>query len=258
MAIMEHCARQGSGLLVVLACQHPMADFAYCRYTWTWEEQEAFSTLKHPPHTISTLPCATPVVLVNAYTKAKAMTSRGPSFSPHEFNRLDQCAIASLLVFDMFGVEGIDIHGPLVAVPSNDVSFSIEERMLYLENLGKDTKKHFYDRAPLLSRQLHTGCIIADYTLSTSGPLIFEDNDGSLLWSEVWDLCNALIGRDEFTHPHGIVRTPATYQTTVQALHQSLADLHATVESESLLLPVNEELNDDQGDGYEHTSNEYM
>jgi hypothetical protein len=235
MTIMKQCALNGRGLLIVLARQHPMADYAYCRYTWTPRERQAFLERGVPPATISDLPAAASVILVHIYTKSKAMTSRGPSFSPPEFVRLDGCRVNRLLIFDMLGAEGSDIFGPLTVVPSDDVSVSSGERAFYIENLRKD-KKQFSDRVPLLAQQIHTAYIIPDYTLSASGPMILEEATSNTQWTGVWLLLHKFSGVDEFTFPHACPRLPARYRVTVQQLHQSLADFHASIEDDALML----------------------
>ncbi|KAL1599743.1 hypothetical protein SLS60_007547 [Paraconiothyrium brasiliense] len=40
--IMDCCAQRTSGLLVVLARDHPLGDFAYCRYRWSRLEQKTY------------------------------------------------------------------------------------------------------------------------------------------------------------------------------------------------------------------------
>ncbi|KAJ5055047.1 hypothetical protein J3E72DRAFT_177232, partial [Bipolaris maydis] len=54
--IMAQCAARRSGLIIVLSRSSSLADFAFCRYTWTTEQQRRFAEDQQVPCTISELP----------------------------------------------------------------------------------------------------------------------------------------------------------------------------------------------------------
>jgi hypothetical protein len=228
-AVMEQCASRLSGLLVVLSRDHPMGDFAFCRYRWTPEEVHAYYAYKKPPCTISTLPADTPAVPLHIFTKNKEGTFRGPSISAREFRRLNSCRNPRLLVFDMFSLEGRDIFGPLLVIPSEDMQPTAEQRTLYKENLQTDHSHEREERGYLIAEQLHTRCLTTDYTTSATGPMVFEPNNH---WDEMWELLYKFTGVDTFLHPHclGLNRYPGHYRVTVQELHQRLVEEHAVME----------------------------
>lgn len=226
-AIMAHCASYGSGLLVVLSRGHPIADFAFCQYHWSPQEQAAFMRHGRMPCTISDLPAATPLLPLCIYsTKQKEGTSRGPSLSAAEFRRLNSCSYRRLLLFDIFGVDGKDVYPPLFVVPSEDVSPTKSHRTIYSMNLKLAEQKAHMQRVPLLAEQLHTGLALCDYLISARGPLIFESDD---TWGGVWALLRKFTGVDSFTYPEASEchRAPANFKVSVQEFHQRLAYEHA-------------------------------
>ncbi|KAI4663936.1 uncharacterized protein J4E79_003436 [Alternaria viburni] len=233
--VMTQCALRRKGLLVVLSPQFPMPNFAFCRYQWTQDDAETYLRTKIPPLSLSDLGPSTPVVLTYAITKYKAGSSRGPILTPFEFKRLDAWTECQVLFFDMFGRDGKDILGPLIAIPSDDVSISEEHRQKYKVDLGKSTRTDYLSRSPLLAQQLHTRYTLADYTLSTLGPMIFEETAPQSQWSDVWELLDACSGVASFAFPPGAIREPHKFRVTIQDLHQRLADYHASVEGRQLL-----------------------
>jgi len=246
--VMTQCALQKSGLLTVLSPTHPMADFAYSRYRWSEAEQVAFLSRKKPPSTLSHLTPLTPVVLVHIYSKARAGTSRGPILTPAEFQRLDGHGACRLLFFDMFGVEGRDVSSPLIAIPSDDISVPTEDRNRYKANNEKNTRIEYMTRSPLLSQHIHTQHALADYTLSTPGPMIFERPDTTTQWADVWQLLNSCSGTQGFLYPAGTQRSPEKFRVTIQEVHQALADQHASIEFRRQLLDQVDILGDGYGD----------
>lgn len=228
-ALLEQCATQRSGMVVVLSSAHPMGDLAFCRYRWTSEEQEAFLFHKQIPCTISELPATTAVVPFFLYTRTREMTTRGPSLTASEFRRLNLCSQDRLLVFDVFGNDNFGMCTPLLVVPSDDVRPTANQFAVYAANNSKNKHEEFEGRVPLLAELLHTSLNPMDYAISTGGPLLFEAN--STPWIELWTTFEKIAGLEDFTLPRGstIRRQPTTYQVKLQELHQSLVDRHALV-----------------------------
>jgi hypothetical protein len=226
--VMTQCATRCSGLLIVLSRGHPQGDLAYCRYSWTTEEQRLFLEDKTLPCTIDGLPPTTPLVPFHVYTRSSEVTSRGPNLTTAEFQRLNEDPHRRLLIFDLFGADGHNSYSPLLVIPSDDISPTHDQVALYRLNSAKHKVGDFQDRVPLLAELLHTGLIPTDYIISASGPLLFETDADP--WGELWVLLNKFTGVDEFTYPNGnYCRRPREYRVTVQELHQRLADKHMQV-----------------------------
>jgi len=232
--IMTQCALRRSGLLFVLPREHSLGDFAYCRYIWTADDQEDYLDRKIPPLTISDLPPSVPVVPMLAFTKNRAGTSRGPILSPSEFHRINQSDQCRLLLFDMFGIEGRNLFGPLTIIPTDDVSISSKDRTHYEDSFRKDNHLEFMERSPLLSQQLHTGYAITDYTLSALGPIVLSNVRPQDQWKDVWHLLEACSRDTPFFHPPGFQRSPYRFQLPLHEVHQLLVDRHASIEHEAL------------------------
>ena len=237
--VMIQCALRRSGLLFVLAREHPTADFGYCRYQWSEREKEVFLLSNQPPRTISHLPMSTPVVPTLVYAKHRAGSSRGPILTPSEFKRLDACNAGRLLFFDMFGLEGHDVCSPVVAIPSEDISISSVDRDRYWTNLAKHKRNEYMARSPLLAQQIHRPNAVTDYILCATGPLIFERSSGHTQWADIWELLHACSDVNGFSHPPGSQRLPEQFRVTVRQLHQSLADYHATIEVRQAFAELN-------------------
>ncbi|KAH3968351.1 hypothetical protein HBH98_172240 [Parastagonospora nodorum] len=229
-ALMSQCAARLSGLIVVLSRVHPMGDFAYCRYTWTTQEQEAFFSHQTVPCTITQLPSSTPIVPLQTYTRKREATSRGPCLTASEFQRLNMWPQPRLLIFDLFGQEGASLCSPLLVIPSDDIRPTTEQVALFHLNSSKDKSEEFESRAPLLAELLYTGLNPIDYTISTGGPLLFEPDTHQ--WEDLWKLLERMSRLENFTYPHNsnIARSPATYRVDLKQVHQCLVDRHALIE----------------------------
>lgn len=226
--VMEHCARQLSGLLVVLARDHPMGDVAYCRYQWTLEERDHYLATRWPPCTISSLPANTPVVPITIYARDRVGTTRGPSLTAAEARRLHACPSPRLLCFDLFGSMGRLACCPLLLVPSDDLSHTRAQRTTFEQVLATNKREEFSPRVPLLAEQLHSGHAIADYAIGASGATIFEGQGEK--WNEVWRLFDAFSDTETVPFPKDHVREAGRYQTTLQQLHQRLVEEHAAID----------------------------
>ncbi|CAO2652463.1 Nn.00g007460.m01.CDS01 [Neocucurbitaria sp. VM-36] len=177
-------------------------------------------------------PKTTTVVPFIVYTKNRESTSRGPTLTAAEFERLDTCPQGRLLVFDLFGQDGSEVYSPLLVIPSHDLSSTEEQCTLFESNRGKDKDEEFEGRVPLLAELLHTGLNPMDYAISAGGPNLFES--GMNPWGELWALLDQASGIDDFVYPHAssYPRRPSEYRVTLQELHQQLVDRHALVDIE--------------------------
>ncbi|KAJ5028130.1 hypothetical protein PSV08DRAFT_190909 [Bipolaris maydis] len=203
--VMDQCAARRSGLVIVLSAVHPMGDLAYCRYNWTKQEQEAFIMHKKVPCTITELPRETAVVPFFLYTRKRESTSRGPTLSTSELQRLNICPQGRLLIFDVFGQDGSGMYSPLLVVPSDDIRPTADHFAIYDSNSGKNKHEEFEERVPLLAELLQSGMSPIDYAISTTGPNVFES--GPDAWTELWTLLNRLTGLEEFAIPkHSSIR----------------------------------------------------
>lgn len=238
--MMAQCAARLSGLIVILSRSNPIADFLYCRYKWTSEQQQAFLVEQVVPCTIAQLPQSTPAVPIILYAKNREGTSRGPSLTATEFQRLDTSSHNRLLLFDLFGVEGSDIYSPVLVVPSDDLSPTSEQRVLYESNKRRNKDEQFEGRVPLLAELLYTRLIPVDYAVCTKGPLLFEPETDP--WGEVWQLLDQFLGLDDLIYPRAHSHNPncyresSNYRVSVQEVHQALADRHAFVETQPSFL----------------------
>ncbi|KAI8936981.1 hypothetical protein NX059_006208 [Plenodomus lindquistii] len=131
----------------------------------------------------------------------------------------------------MFGEEGREVVDPLVGIPSDDISISSDTHDRYYHNFGKDSMKEFMNRSPLLSSQIHTGYNLADYTLSSSGPMVFAQSRNEELWAQVRDLMHSFITREKFSYPCVLSRNRDRSLVTLRDVHQRLVDQHAVTEN---------------------------
>lgn len=225
--IMSRCAAHQSGLIIVLSRTHPLGDFAYCRYAWTAQQQQDFFQYHKVPCTISHLPSTTPVIPLLLYTRKREATTRGPSLTATEFMRLNTCPQVRLLIFDVFGLDGSSIYGPLLVVPSDDIRPTTAQVNLFQSNSNKSKDEEFEGRVPLLAELLCTGLNPTDYIMSAAGPLLFDSHVDP--WEDVWKLLESTSCLESFNFPRDstIQRYPASYQLNLQEVHQILIDQHA-------------------------------
>lgn len=221
-SIMDCCAQRMSGLLVLLARDHPVGDFAYCRYHWTQLQQETYMETGWPPSTLHHLPSRTPLVPISTFARQRVGTMRGPSLTAAEARRLSSSAAPRLLCFDLFGAMGKDVRCPVLIVPSDDISHTSTQREKYENVLATNKRDEFTERVPRLAEQLHVPSAIADYTLAARGPLLFEPDSNA--WMEVWTLLERFAGSGTFNFPGAAQRHAERYQLSVRELHQHLAD----------------------------------
>jgi hypothetical protein len=233
--IMSRCAEHQSGLILVLSRAHPLGDFAYCRYAWTAQERHDFFQHHKVPCTMSHLPSATPVVPLLLYTRKREATTRGPSLTAAEFLRLNTFPQARLLIFDVFGVEGSSIYGPLLVVPSDDIRPTAAQVDLFQSNSIKIKDEEFEGRVPLLAELLYTGLNPTDYIMSAAGPLLYDSDEDP--WEDVWKLFERSSNLESFNFPQKstIQRYPASYQLSLHEIHQSLVDQHVLQERDDFI-----------------------
>jgi hypothetical protein len=156
------------------------------------------------------------------YAREIGCNFRGPKLSPTEFRRVNASRTSRLLVFDPLGPEGSGLAGPLILVPTEDVSVGKGQRAQYDENTGKDRHQGEREsRVPLLQQLLHSGRAVTDYVVSAGGPMLYDDG-GS--WGDVWQLLDRCGGLLPFEHPPTFARQPAGYHTTVHQLHERLLE----------------------------------
>lgn len=221
--VMNWCADSLSGLLFVLARDHPVADLGFCRYQWTHNERDVWFRFGRPPCTISTLPPSTPTVPVYVFNRERVSTSRGPSLTAAEFcYRLDSCSSPRLMLFNHLGAYPSNEFPPLLVVPTDDLSPTETQRATYESVVMTQSRDSYRDRVPLLATQLHSGLAVADYLVAPVGPLVYEPN--ACTWAEVGSLLQSFAGVTPFQHPLGVHRHPLHYQTTVRELHQRLVE----------------------------------
>lgn len=227
-AIMTHCANQMPGLLVVLSRDHPLGDFGFCQYRWTQEERDAFLKIGRPPCYIHNLPSSTPMVPLYLFCRSRANTSRGPSLSTPEVVRINHSTYARLLIFDTLGEDGGNFHGPLLLVPSDDISLTKDQWSEHIKNMEKNKKKEFSGRVSLLAEQLHSGLLISDYLVRSGGHLLYESDRA---WQDVWELLQRFMGSEDFHYPaqQQRSRSPRPYQIPLRTIHQSLVQRHTVI-----------------------------
>ena len=184
------------------------------------------------------------------YTRSRECTSRGPTLTAAEFERLDFCPQNRLLIFESFGQDSHHLYSPLLAIPSDDISATTEQCTLFDTNRGKDKDHEFEGRVPLVAELIHARHNPTDYAISASGPFVF---DRMSPWCELWSLLHACSSTKVFVHPRrsSHQRQPSSYQVTVRELHQVLADRHASIDiapsSYDQALGDDDHHNDDDG-----------
>ena len=219
-----------SGLLLVLASEHPAGDFAFLPYRWTAREQTAWFGKGIPPQNLSTVPGHTPIVTMYYYTRDTECTADGTAFTPAQFRRLNSCSTNRLLIYDLWGPESGRVVSPLCLIPTEDIRptglqrelFQVKLRRKQQDNLGKRQQVSTMDKTPWIPYLLHNGCCIADYMLDNRGPRIYEGNN----WNDVFSLVHQFSGVSSFEFPKGFPRNPPIYRYPLWRVHALLAATH--------------------------------
>lgn len=198
--------------------EHPTADFGFCQFAWTLEETHAFLKYGTVPRTITELPWNTNLVAICYSARDLECQFTGPAVTPAQFRRFNARAMPRLMIWDLFGRDGLDEPVPLMVVPSDDVRPSTGQRELYAENMHNNYREQFSINAPLVTDLLKTGLYVSDYVVDSQGPLAYDGND----WSEIWKMLHRFAYSRTVEHPEGFVRHAANYRHPLHVFHQHL------------------------------------
>lgn len=215
--LMLECAERGSGLLFALSHENPSGEFGYCRYRWSKEEQSKFLKDGIPPRTISDLSGITNVLPLCFYTRDLECTFQGPEISSANYRRLAACNFGRLIIWNLTGPDDSNRPGPLVVVPSKDISATEGQRALFVKNLVISKKTQHSNRTPSVSAVLESGLAASDYTVGASGPLVYGEHRLDALWT----LCEKFSQQQSpIEHPKGRFHDPSAYLIPLSALHE--------------------------------------
>ncbi|KAF2672845.1 hypothetical protein BT63DRAFT_436691 [Microthyrium microscopicum] len=217
--LMTVFAIRKSGLLLIQASEHPVADLAYARYKWTEREQHSFLEHGIPPRTIHRMPPKTPLVAVLYYWRKAAIDHQGPNLSVSTFRRWDN-KFAKLIIVDFWSgdqpVESVSL--PYLLIPSDDVRPTEEQRARYFQNLDMRDNRTL---VAVLCYLLGCGVSLTSYRVAVLGPQSYDGLDRA--WSSMIKILDKFISDEYVHHPHGNEHWAVRYRTTLQALNQELA-----------------------------------
>ncbi|KAG9526325.1 hypothetical protein KCV07_g856, partial [Aureobasidium melanogenum] len=217
--LMRECALRGSGMLVILASNHPHGDFAFCHYAWTEAEKYEFCDKGSPPVTIDDLPAETPFTSVYLYSKSIETNFQGPNLSSAQFRRLNSAGEGRLLCIDLFGPDDLDSMDPILVVPTTDIQPTNGQKLVFKENLDLQKDEDFAARTPHLTSLLSTGLSAGDYSVCNESPM-----HTSGTWCQLWSLFMSFSGNLPFEHPTGITRFPSEFKNPLRFLNQRLRE----------------------------------
>lgn len=209
--IMNECAARRSGLLVVLSRNHPIGDMWFCRYRWSSPEVQDWLGRGRPPQFAHSLPSLMVGIGICYFARHRETSFLGPPLTAAQFRRLNSCAKNRLLVFDLGGPDGALTP---VILPSDDLTYTEEQRRIFTANLG--LKKHIDEweaKTPHMSSLLKTGLFLSEY-LPPSG-LGSQD-------ARVWQLLTTFVQHQPFQHPHGFQRNPDMYRCSIRTTNEML------------------------------------
>ena len=215
--------RRRSGLLVIFARNHPMCDFAYCRYNWTANEAEAFLRHAEPPLPAHKLPSGVDLLLLCYYVGNNEAWIQGPTITPAQFRRLNSCTEPRLVIWDLGGVDTLKQPLAPVVIPSADISPTQAQRSIFAANLTVREANKRTANSPTVSSLLNTGLFAAEYAPDTAGPCEYDGND----WSTLWKLLEHWTQSEPLQHPKGLKRDPETYRCSLRKAHQRLVQQHS-------------------------------
>lgn len=211
---------RGSGLLVVLSNQHPVADFVYCRYKWSTQDQIEFSQHGKLPLTLSDLTGAKPVLPICYHVRDLECTYQGPEVSSSTFRRLNSCRHDRLLVWNLTGPDDLHRPAPLTVIPSEDLCPTMSQRVKLSKNLNINKKETHAERTPSLSSMLRSGLYASEYRVQSLGPLAYQKQETH--WDALWALFDRFTKAESLEHPKGRVRDPKAYMQPLWMLHERL------------------------------------
>ncbi|KAK1814602.1 hypothetical protein LTR12_010988 [Friedmanniomyces endolithicus] len=225
--IMAECARRGKGLIILLARDHPVGDFAYCRYQWTPEQQRLFLDHNQIPAFEHDLPPETPCIPVCLYARHHTNWHQGPKVTAAVYRRLNATSLNRLVLWDVGG-QDTDASLPLMAVvPSDDIQPVAQQRAIFEANLGQKrgttSKNGWAARTPSVSDILATGLHLGEYVLPL-GPLAYDNPS----WAPLYALLDTFAGLADFQHPDQCARDPTTYQHALRVLQTRLSQEHCS------------------------------
>ncbi|KAI7161137.1 hypothetical protein KC349_g3000 [Hortaea werneckii] len=236
--IMTQCALELSGVLLILVHDHPLADFLFCRYSWTLAEQRRYLESRKPPMTIDYFRGDTPVVPVLYLTRALEISFTGPTVRTSSFLRLDAEGASRLIVWNLWGSddnanqindaadtteEDVLECGSLIVVPSEDFRPTEAQRLLYRRNAEVETRTERPAHTPDVSALLGTGVPLAEYAVGSAGHRIYEQGCD---WSAMCRLLRSFTERSSVEHPMSFSRTTRSYRLELAAVHQRLIRQH--------------------------------
>ena len=207
-----------SGLIVLLATNHPRGDFGYCSYEWTPEEVERYNSEGLPPRAAHHLPAAAEIVPVYVYTQHAETGFQGPNLKASRFRRLNPCEERRLVFWDIGGPDTTIYPLPLAVVPSDHFQPTEAQVDLLNSNLKKSAER----KGPNVSSVLKTGLFLGEYQIGTGGVLGYEEST----WSGTWQLLDRLSQPGYFEHPRGHIQATELFRHVLRDVHQKLQQQH--------------------------------
>ncbi|GAB7356119.1 hypothetical protein MBLNU459_g6719t1 [Dothideomycetes sp. NU459] len=215
---MEYFAARMSGLLVVLARDHPLGDFGLCRYRWMESERTTFLATGRPPATAHELPADTPICPIYYFTRDGESSFRGSGIRSTHFRRLNSCQEKRLIVWDLAGQDGKVRPLVPIVMPSEDVRPVEAQRAVFSAWLDPVKRRKGFEVTPSISAVLDRPFFASEYGVGGGGPMVYDGTD----WSGLWRLLMGFTLPQTLSHPPGVVRDPAEYRYALSRLHQRL------------------------------------
>ena len=215
-AVMSECARRRSGLLIVLAHDHPSGDFAFCSYAWTTQEQTRYRLTGKAPKTATELPADTPLFPFYHFIHDHEASHHGPRLTLLQFQRLDSSPSRRLVLWSVWGSDELDRSSPILAITTSDIGPTKSQREFFSQR-EQSQLFHFGGRPPTTTALLNTGKTAAHYVIGNCGPLFYEEDYAveKSVWKYLSSQCQA-------------VATTASVSTSLLDAH-SLTDLHCAL-----------------------------
>lgn len=213
---------RGSGLLFVLATEHPVGDYGFCRYIWTAQEQQDFLASRRIPKTVSDISGIAPTLPIAYYARHLESVFDGSDLASANFRRLNSCKDGRLLIWNVSGPDDPESPGPLFVIPSDDLQPTSGQRVALAKNLGLNKKINRSERTPVVSALLSTGLHASEYAVASRGPLIYSKHENIADWDALWELFDRFTRSQPVQHPHGTLRRPRSYVQPLWKIHQRL------------------------------------
>ncbi|KAI7554888.1 hypothetical protein KC331_g235 [Hortaea werneckii] len=218
-SMMSACASRGTGLLVVLAGNHPLGDLGYSRYVWSEEERDRYLHHGRIPRSGQRLPPETEIVPLCYYTQHAECSYQGPMLRARQWRRLEACSEGRLVLWDLSGPDGSALRMQPVLIPSDDISVTPAQRSVFELAIRQPNKRL---TTPLVSALLHSGLFASDYVVGSQGGMAYAGYDAKAILA----LLDQFLSFDAFEHPPGYQREPARYRHTMSSVNQMLVDQH--------------------------------